>query len=488
MKTKQQRNKLALCVGLTVCALATAVNAEPVTTYGQAVVTALHKNPAVTSAYYNFEAAREAQRVVQGGFYPSVDVSADYGWEERQTPINDFGEYDRDAVRFSITQMLFDGFQTLDQSRAAGYGKLARYYEFDQAAQDVALQATTAYGNAVLYQKLVSYAEENYVAHRHLFNKIKERANGGVSQRVDLEQATARLALAESNLLTEVSNLQDTISEFQRVVGELPAEGLPMPALPESVIPSLKEEALTSAYEHSPMLNTAIEEMRSARESYNATRSPMMPRLDLRYRNEIESNTDGFKGDYDLQAVELVFSYNLFRGGSDSARRREGAARYYSAVEARKQACLDVRRETMISFNNVRVLEQQVKYLEQQLDSQDKTRRAYADQFVLSQRSLLDLLDSQNEYFDTQRALVTSRIRLLVEQATTLANMGALTRTLDAKGFNADKIAELELNMARSEDEQIEICPAEVQGQIQIDQEAIYERLNAKAEATFGSR
>ena len=51
----------------------------------------------------------------------------------------------------------------------------------------------------------------------------------------------------------------------------------------------------------------------------NATRGPMYPRIDLRYRNEQETNIDGFRGDYDLQAVELVLNYNLFRGGRCSS-------------------------------------------------------------------------------------------------------------------------------------------------------------------------
>ena len=87
---------------------------ETANTYGAAVSAALASNPAVVSAYYEFEAAREGQRSVQGDLYPSVDLNADYAWEERETPLNDFGDYERDSVRFSVTQLLFDGFQTRD--------------------------------------------------------------------------------------------------------------------------------------------------------------------------------------------------------------------------------------------------------------------------------------------------------------------------------------------------------------------------------------
>ena len=462
----------------------TATNAATVETYGDAIASALQTNPTVTSAYYEFEAARESQRSAEGGLYPTVDLNGEYGWEERETPLNDFGEYDRDSTRFSVSQLLFDGFQTRDEARALGYEKLARYYNVHGAAQDIALEATTAYVETVLFQELVEFAEENYVVHRQIFNKIAERVEAGRDEGVNLEQATARMALAESNLLTEVTNLHDTRAEFQRVVGQLPSDTLPMPMLPTGMMPDLRDEALTIAYQSSPDINSAIEEMRSARESLNATKGPLFPRLDVRYRNEQGTNTDGFRGDDDLQAVELVMTYNLYRGGADSARRREFSNRYYAAIEKRKEACLSVRREVMIAFNNVRALEQQVRYLGQQLDSQNKTRRAYNDQFDRNQRTLLDLLDSQNEYFDTQRSLVVAQTDLIKAQAKVLAELGVLTDSLDAKGFNSDKLAQVELDLSRRDDEQIPACSAGVLPEINIDQEAIFERLNAEANAS----
>lgn len=477
VKTLGQKGLLAL--------LASVVSASALAdigTYGQAVAAALETNPTVVSAYYQFEAARESQKSRVGDLAPRVDLNADYAWAERATPLNDFGSYESDSIRFTVTQLLFDGFQTWNEVRSLGYEKLARYYDFHAAAQDIALQATVAYADTVLYQKLVGYAEENYVVHRQVYSKIAERVAAGRDEGVNLEQATARMALAESNLLTEVTNLYDTRAEFQRVVGELPADQLPMPTISTSMMPGLREEALRVAYNQSPDVNRTIEEMRSAREAYDATRGPMLPRLDLRYRNETETNIDGIRGNYDLNAVELVFSYNLFRGGGDSARRREFSNRYYAAVENRKEACLAVRREVMIAFNNVEALEQQERYLTLQLEAQDKTRRAYNDQFDRNQRTLLDLLDSQNEYFDTQRALAAATVNLFKAKATVLAETGVLTDTLDVRGFNESKLNQIAQELERGEDEEILACSPGVVPTISIDQEAIFDRLNARAE------
>ncbi len=455
-----------------------AAQAQPVADYQQAVTQAVMTSPRVNAAWYNFEAAREARRGAQAGYYPSVDLYAEVGREERETPLVDFGDYSRDATRFSITQMLFDGFETREAVRQAGFESLSQYYELQRASQETALEATEAYLDTVRFQKLVRYAEDNYIVHRQVYDKIAERTGGGVSQGVDLEQAAARVALAESNLLTEMTNLHDVQVRFQRIIGGVPAEDLPLPSVSTAQIPELREQVLQVAYEQSPEIDAAIENLRAAQAAVNSTNAPMMPRLDLRYRNEVEHDTDGFDGRYDLEAIELVASYNLYRGGRDSARKREFYALYNAAIEERKQACLNVRQNTMIAFNDISALEEQVVFLDQNRISQDKTRRAYNDQFDLGQRTLLDLLDSQNEYFDTQRAYISARADLIGAKARTLSNIGVLLSAVDVDGLNEEKIAEMELDFTRGNDENGQpLCPPEPPAAVVVDKEALFASL-----------
>ena len=465
---------------LAAAVLAPALVAEPVSGFRQAITQTVLTSPRVNASWYNFEATREAQTSARAGYLPSVDLSAEIGKEERETPLIDTGSYTRDATRFSITQMLFDGFQTREEVSRLGYEKLSRYYQLKRASEETALEAANAYIDTMRYQKLVRLAESNYVVHRQIFNKITERSVGGVSQGVDLEQATGRVALAESNLLTEMTNLHDVRARFQRIVGDLPADALIDPTIPSSMIPQQRQGALNMAYEQSPEINGTIENLRSTQSAMNATNAPLMPRLDLRYRNEREHDTDGFDGRFDEEAIELVFTYNLFRGGADSARKREYYNRFNAAIEERKQACLNVRQNVMIAFNDIGALEQQLIYLNRNRLSQDKTRRAYRDQFDLGRRTLLDLLDSQNEYFDTQRSYSTAHADLLSAQATTLSNMGLLLAALDVSGLNDGKIAELNLNLGRGDDENGQpLCPPEAPTEIVIDKEALFEGLMA---------
>lgn len=460
------------------------VGLDTVTDFRTAVTQGVLVSPRVNADWYNFEATREAERGARGGYLPSVDLYSEWGREERETPLIDLGDYSRDATRFSITQMLFDGFGTRDQVAALGFAKLSRYYDFKRASEEVGLEAAGAYLDTVKFQNLVKFAEDNYIVHKNVYEKIEERTGGGVSQGVDLEQASARVSLAESNLVTELTNLHDVMARFHRVVGNLPGDNLAMPSVPVGQIPELRETALEMAYQRSPVINAAIENLRSSQESLNATNAPMMPRLDLRYRNEVEHDTDGLQGRFDEEAVEVVLSYNLWRGGSDSARKREYYNLYNAAIEERKQACLNVRQEVTIAFNDVEALERQVEVLQRNLISQDKTRRAYRDQFDIGQRTLLDLLDSQNEYFDTQRAHTSAVTDLGVAQARTLANMGLLLAALEMDGLNADKIAELDLDFTRDDDDENAqaLCPQGAPLSAAVDRDALFARLNASAD------
>ena len=216
----KRKSSLLVPVALIFGVMTPAVIAEPVSDFRQAVTQTVLTNPRVVASWYNFEATRESQTSARGGYFPSVDLNAEIGEENRDTPLIDTGNYSRDAVRFSITQMLFDGFQTREEVSRLGYEKLSRYYDLKRASEETALEAADAYLDTMRYQKLVKLAENNYIVHRQVFDKIAERTGGGVSQGVDLEQAAGRVALAESNLLTEMTNLYDVRSRFQRIVGD----------------------------------------------------------------------------------------------------------------------------------------------------------------------------------------------------------------------------------------------------------------------------
>ena len=436
---------------------------ENVSGLKEAITQGVMISPRVNADWYNFAAKGYAEQGARGRYYPSVDLASRIGREDRDTPLIDIGDFGYDATQFSITQMLFDGFATRDEVARLGYDKLSQYYNFKRASEEVALEVAVTYLDTVKYQRLVAFARANLQVHRSIHAQIAERAGGGVSQGVDLDQAVARVGLAETNLVIEVANLNDVLTRFQRLVGAYPGANLAVPAVPEGEIPELRGAALEIAYQRSPVINAAIENLRAAQEALNLTNAPMMPRFDVRYRNEVEHDTDGIDGRFNTEAVELVMTYNLFRGGADSARKREYYNLYNAAIEERKQACLNVRQEISNNFNELAALREQVVLTEVSRKAQNATRKAYRDQFDRGRRSLLDLLDSQNEYFDAERSHINAIVDEVASQARTLANMGLLLASLEVDGLNGEKVAGMDLDLTRdpSDKNTQALCPGE---------------------------
>ena len=445
------------------------VLAQPVSSLEEAITRSVEGNPEVRASWYTFEASKEETRVGKGGFYPRVDLDAQIGHERLDRSDAAEFSYDPWAVRLRLTQMLFDGFATRNEVQRLAHVSKARFYEFRKTSEDVALETTRAYLDTVRYQKLVELAKENYIEHRQVYDDIKERADSGVGRRVDLEQATARLALAEANLLTEATNLHDVTARFQRVIGDLPSEQLSEPALQTGLIPPSRSAALDRAYLMHPDLNASTESLLAVQAARKSKDAAMLPRLDLRLRKEIEDYTDGIDVERDEEAIELVMSYNLYNGGSDSARQREFDRRIDAAYQQRRKICRDIRQQVVIAYNDIGSLTQQTQYLDRNQQAIGKARTAYRKQFDIGQRTLLDLLDTENEYFEVRRTFVNTQHNLKLAHARTLAAMGQLVASFDIAGTEgADALVD-----STGDGDAFGRCPPETPVQKTFDKEAL---------------
>jgi len=470
-----------LAAGMAQAQTAPASN-DAVRTLKEAAQKAVLQNPEVRARWHAFRAAEAEVDVSRGGFLPQLDVTGGVGRETLKTPGNADDRYTRRGYTISLNQMVFDGFTTLNDVKRLGKAKLTRYFELLDASETTALEAARAYYDVLRYRLLVELAEDNYVQHRATYEQLLLRAQSGAGRRVDVEQAGSRLALAEVNLTTELANLHDVTARYQRIVGEQPPRTLFGLAKPAAAMPAKVADAMGKALTSSPSLRAAIENAESAMYEHDAKRGAMLPRLDLRARQDHTRNNLGVDGVRVNNVVELVASYNLFAGGSDLARQRQYAERRSMALELREKACRDLRQTLSIAFNDTAKLRDQLAQLEIEVTLIEKTRDAYRDQFNIGQRSLLDLLDTQNEMLTAKRAAVNADMDLALAYLRTYASMGAL---LDYLGLKQPETGVDEAQMAKVDTS--ELCPNEAPALPEINREALAAKVRALMESRQGT-
>jgi len=371
--------------------------------------------------------------------------------------------------------MLYDGFATRNEVKRLDSARQVRLFELFDASETAALEASRAYLDVLRYRKLVGFAEENYVRHRALFEQIQKRAQAGVGRRVDLEQASGRLALAEANLLTETANLHDVSARYQRLVGEIPGKDLAAPPSLGKGLPADAGVVIKAAQEKNPAIQAAVENVRSAMASADVRKAAYQPRVDLRLREERGSDLNGYVGSTNNRTAEVVLSWNLFNGLSDVARSRQYADLVSVAKDMRDKACRDVRQTVAIAHDDVRKLTEELNYLDQHQLSTEKARDAYRKQFDIGQRSLLDLLDTENELFQARRAYANGESDLATAQARSQAGFGNLMGTLGLSRVSQETLPDVAGWEAGSE--QPEFCPPEAPVLYATDKAA----LNARA-------
>ncbi len=433
--------------------------AQTPATLQDTVKKAIVSNPEVQARWHAFLSSQHEQDVARGGYFPRVDLRTGIGRENLTEPGLPTTHLTRRDAALSLSQMIYDGFATRDEVARLAYSKLVRYYEVLDASESTALEVVRAYSDVLRQRELLQLAQENFAQHEQVFSQIQQRVQAGVGRRVDLEQAGGRMALAQSNLLTEASNLHDVSARYQRLVGELPPGEMSAPGLLTQNIPPTVEEALKQAYQGSPAFNAAIENVRAAQAEARGRESNFHPRVELRASQGLASNADGVSGRSDDQVVELVLNYNLFKGGSDRALTRQFAERLAQSKDLRDKACRDLRQTLAIAFNDIHNLSRQLSFLDQHQLAIEKAREAYRKQFDIGQRTLLDLLDSENEYFQARRAYVNATYEHALAHARTLAGMGNLLATLQVG--RDDLPTARELGQDRQEVDPGSQCPAE---------------------------
>jgi outer membrane protein, adhesin transport system len=449
---------------------AAAASAEPAFTLTDAVRRAVEHNPEVLARLNAFRAAEGERDAARGGLLPRVDLSAGYGPERRSL----LGDYGRRSATLTLTQLLFDGYATHGEVQRLDHTARVRLFEFFDATEVLALEAVRAYFDVSRYRELVRLAEQSFVDHRAVYAHTQRRVSGGISRAVDLEQVTGRLALAEANLLTEGANLHDTSARFQRVVGRPPPDDLPIPPRLTRDIPADINAAIARAQSTHPALRAAIESVRASQAALETRNGAYRPRLDLRLRHDQGSNYTGSIGHNRTTSAELVLSWNLFNGFSDQARERQFASQLDVARELRDKTCRDTRQTLIIAYNDVGKLQEQLEHLRTHAAAVEKALTAYRDQFDIGQRTLLDLLDTENELFQARRAVVNGEHDLSIAYARTHQGYGRLLSALDLRSARGADGAEVD-NWS-SGDDAARACPVEPIVVRRSDREALLQR------------
>jgi adhesin transport system outer membrane protein len=395
----------------------------------------LEHNPRLMELKQNREAVQNELKQTKGRYYPRVDLNAGFGTDSHSDlgtrsrgEENDFDT--RTEASLTLVQPLYQGGETrsLVKKQTAKLDSV-NYRVYDNA-ESLALDAIIAHIEVWRQRRLLEVTELNIRIHEKILDQITERQKAGAGSSADVVQTKGRLALTRSSKFQISAELERARSNYYRVVGHTP-EKLMLPDNFRPLAPSSADQAIGTAQTCNPKLAAFAEDIRAARSDIDIRKSSFFPKLNLElsttYEDKVESSTSYTHNN----AAMLRGRWNLYNGGSDSAARDAAVSRRLELVSARQDLFQKIAEQIRSTWSQYVTSGHQIKTYTSAVQYNKKTRDAYQQQFTVGQRSLLDVLDSENEFFQSSSRLTTAKANEIVAVYRLLALSGCLLTSLE---------------------------------------------------------
>lgn len=406
------------------------------TSLEEAIRLSLEHNPRISIVARNKEAVVEELRQARGLYLPTIDMSTGVGFEQTSTPTlraqNNGDEEDLVALDASLTvsQRLFDGWERssrVDRQKARIQSAANRVYE---NAEVLALDVIGSYLDVIRQRELLALSRENVAFHVQTLEALVKRLRAGVGSRADVVQTQARLARSRATYVDTNNALADAEAEYTRLVGQFPGD-LVLPEVPTNNLPKTMEELVRLASKNNPAVRVSEADVKVANADVDVAEASFYPQISLQGTTTYDEDADGVNSYTYQNSLGLRMNWNLFSGGTDVATRQELLMREEQAKGERFESVLEAEQEARRSWYAWLASQQRLQELSSSVVFNQETRLAYERQFQVGQRTLLDVLDAENELFTSRGQLISADINQMRASFRMLANVGELLKTLN---------------------------------------------------------
>lgn len=415
---------------LTVSTAAFAAGEDKNLTLVDAVSKGVLKNPEYGVVANNTHATVEELNQAKALWLPSIDATADTGWERTRTPaISRGNSLYRNRASLSLTQLLFDGFGTSSEIERQKFRVESAANRVGEVAEFTGLDAVQAYLEVLRQRDLLAIARANVEDHNKILGTIQTGAKAGTATNGDVSQADARLAQARATVASTEQDLRSAEALFIQKVGEAPGD-MAFPEIPRDKLPATVDDAVRIAVTNSPTLAVFESDIKVAMAEYEGSGSTLYPRVEIQGNASEGDNISGLEGNTNNESLLAVLKWNLYRGGADKDRQREFLYRHAQAKERRAQAARQVEKDVRDTWAGMNASGDRARQFLDQANANEKVVNVYLDQFSLDRRSLLDVLDSQNELFVSRSSHISALYTEMFAVFRVLALEGKLLSTL----------------------------------------------------------
>ena len=403
-----------------------------------ALIQAYQNNPQITAQRAAVRATDESVPAALSGYRPRV--SATYtGTEQylettqraaspRLPHVTSQGLVSVHSYGTTISQTLFNGFQTANRTRQAESQVSSARENLRLTEQSILLSGAIAYMNLLRDTAILDLQRSNVEVLQEQLRQVRDRFNVGEVTRTDVAQSESRLAQGRSQLLTAESNLTTSRSSYRQIIGVEPgklAPGQPVDRFSPSVLGSAVQEGRA----RHPQVTVAMFNIDAALFQVKIAEGGLYPTLNLigNAQKTLNSTTSLATLDTLSASVAGQLSVPIYQGGSEYA-----AIRQAKETLGQRRVDLDnardvVQQSVVQAWGQLLAAKAQIQSTQAQVDASEIALNGVREEARVGQRTTLDVLNAQQELVNARVAVVTAQRDRVVASYTLLASVGRLS-------------------------------------------------------------
>ena len=406
MNARAVRAARAIGAGVLVVAVSSSASAENLFGVFEA---ALIGDPEFLASGAEHRAAQELRPQALAELQPSVRISFDVGWNERQH----LRDYRSELLVLDVTQPIYrlDRRIAVDQAGS----RIARSDAFYAAArQDLMVRVAERYFRVLEAEDELGFARATLEAFEQQLAQSRQRFEVGLIAITDVEEAKAGFDLSRAQLIAAKNSLDIALEALRETTGEYQGKLAPLGEMPlVTPAPADIDEWTEIALEKNLRLLAARHDSETARREIDRIQAGHSPTLDAIGSFGLQDSESGF-GENRRANVGLRLNFPLYSGGSIVSRTRESRHRYQRTLHVLERERRRAQRETRDAYLGVDSGISRVHALEQAVRSSEAAAEAIEAGFQVGTRTSVDVLDAQRDLFRARRDLSQARYGYLV--------------------------------------------------------------------------
>lgn len=390
------------------------VNAEPFTLQ-QVLEDVTKTDPSILESLKQYESVVAERSIATSEYFPTIGAELSTGPERTDGVPTNFKEENLIANTATLyaRQNLYNGGKTtafVDETDARIH---AAAYEVLNVANKTYLNVAEAYINVIKSRNMLKIAEENALTQERIMRQVREKTEAGFNRVSELYNSESRLVLAKGNYISRQQDLNQALVVFHRLFGRVLEPSQFVLPEPSFQVPATLPETVRIAFDKHPALKVAKHNIEKTRYSYKKSMAAYYPTVDLELRGQYREDTGGEEGETNQSGAYLSLGYTFFDGGL----RKGIKERDHQAMKKEYQRSYIERRnvnETVrLAWNIMEAEKHKKAYLSEHVKLSAKTLGAFKEEYYVGRRTLLDLLNMENEYTDAEMSLSQSQFSYL---------------------------------------------------------------------------